>query len=118
VEIDSCVNSGGPLVTGNVIGELVFSHEAGYAAASASGQTVVGSPVLSASFTTTASATDVVPIPGALTTSHYVITPTNAAAAIDMGAGNVYVSAKGTNQVTITHTASSGMTFDILGTVN
>jgi hypothetical protein len=119
LEIDSSIISGNaPLVTGNVIGELVFSHEAGLAAASASGQTVVGSPVLAASLTTTAATTDVVSIPGALTTSHYIITPTNAAAATDVGAGNVYISAKGANQVTITHTATSGMTFDILGTVN
>jgi hypothetical protein len=71
------------------------------------------SAALTGTLTTTAAASDVVTIQGAKSSSFIQFTPTNASAAVDVGAGNVYVSAKGTNSVTISHSATSGMTFDI-----
>jgi hypothetical protein len=71
-----------------------------------------------ASLTTTAAATDSVSIVGATASSHYSITPTNAAAATAQASGTVYISSKGNGFVVIAHPVTSGLTFDILGTTN
>jgi hypothetical protein len=67
--------------------------------------------VMVASLTTTAATTDNVAIQGMVSTGHCTLTPTNAAAAA--GIASVFVSAKNANQITVTHTATSGWTFDI-----
>ena len=69
---------------------------------------------LGASLTTNGATSYVVSVIGATATSYISVTPTNAAAALDIAAGNVYVSAKGTNSVTIITGATSGETFDII----
>jgi hypothetical protein len=69
-----------------------------------------------ASLTTTAATADKVTITGATSTSHCFLTPTNASAATNIA--ETYVSAKTTNQITVTHTAAPGMTYDISCTPN
>jgi hypothetical protein len=76
------------------------------------------STVVATSLTTTSGGSPyTVTLQGATTSSHISITPTNAAAAADQAAGQVYVSSKGTNQVVIATGATSGEQFDILATV-
>lgn len=72
--------------------------------------------VLVGSFTTTASVTDTVTITGVTASSHVALTATNAAACAMIAA--TYVSSKSANTLVITHTASSGATFDIIATAN
>jgi hypothetical protein len=62
------------------------------------------------SFTTTAATTDNVTVTGMTASGHCVLEPTNSAAAA--GTASVFVSAKAANQITVTHTATSGWTFD------
>jgi hypothetical protein len=84
---------------------------------SKSGTGLVGNniPVVG-SFTTTAATNDNVSLIGMTSSGHCELTPTNSAAAA--GISSVYVSAKATNQITVTHTAISGWTFDVLCTPN
>jgi hypothetical protein len=67
--------------------------------------------VLLASLTTTAAASDNVTVTGMTSFGHCTLTPTNSSAATNIA--TTYVSAKTANQITVTHTATSGMTFDI-----
>lgn len=66
--------------------------------------------------TTTASTSDNVTITGMTSSGHCSLTATDALAATNTA--TTYISAKTTNQITVTHTASSGLTYDILCTVN
>jgi len=75
-----------------------------------------GSEPLVGSFTTTASASDVVALNGITASSHVSLTPTNSAAAAMIA--SVYVSSKSANSLTVTHTATAGATFDIIATAN
>lgn len=68
--------------------------------------------VVSATFTTTAAATDNVTVQGMTPSGHCVLQPRNAAAAA--GIASVFVSAKATNQITVTHTATAGWIFDVV----
>ena len=70
-----------------------------------------------ASFTTTGTTSDTLTIYGVQAGSQVMITPTNASAAADIAAGNVYVSSKSPNTVVITHGNTSGMTFDVLAVI-
>jgi hypothetical protein len=73
----------------------------------------VDSPgVIATSFTTTAATTDTVTVTGMTSSGHCSLQPTNAGAA--GGIASVYVSAKTTNQITVTHTATATWTFDVL----
>ena len=73
----------------------------------------VDSPgVIARSFTTTAATTDTVTVTGMTSSGHCSLQPTNAGAA--GGIASVYVSAKATNQITVTHTATATWTFDVL----
>jgi hypothetical protein len=74
----------------------------------------VRSVLLVASLTTTAATTDNVAITGMTSTGHCSLTATNSSAATNIA--TTFVSAKTTNQITVTHTATSGMTFDVLCT--
>jgi hypothetical protein len=72
--------------------------------------------VYKASLTTTSGTSDNVNIVGITASSHCSLTATNALAARNFA--GTYVSAKTTNQITVTHSGASGMTYDILCTVN
>jgi len=73
-------------------------------------------PTFPASLTTTAAASDNVAISGVVSTSHCAMEATNANAAAD--STSTYISATTTNQITVTHPASSGRTWDIICTPN
>lgn len=68
------------------------------------------------SFTTTAATSDNVTVTGMTSSGHCSLQPTNAAA--DTLLTGTYVSAKTTNQITVTHAATSGGTFDVMCTPN
>lgn len=72
--------------------------------------------VLVASLTTTSATSDNVTLTGMTSSGHCSMTATNATAATNLS--TTYISAKTTNQITVTHTAVSGMTYDFLCTVN
>lgn len=79
---------------------------------------IVGStniPIVT-SFTTTAATTDNVAMTGVTASSHCSVTATNAGAA--GGMASVFISNKTTNQITVTHTATAGWTFDVSCTPN
>jgi hypothetical protein len=67
--------------------------------------------MLSAALTTTAAASDNVAMQGVTASSHCQLEPTNASAATNIT--TTFVSAKTANQITVTHTATAGMTYDI-----
>jgi hypothetical protein len=68
------------------------------------------------SLTTSSSTTDSVSIAAVTSSSHCTLTPTNVSAALNIA--TTYISAKSAGSITVTHTASSGLTFDILCTAN
>jgi hypothetical protein len=72
-------------------------------------------PIL-ASLTTTASASDNVTITGMTSSGHCQLTARNASAAANIA--TTYVSTLATNQITVTHTATGSMTYDIACTPN
>jgi hypothetical protein len=74
--------------------------------------------VLPASLTTTAATSDNVSITGMTSTGHCSLTPTNSSAATDYGGGTVYVSAKASGSVTVTHSSTASETFDLICTTN
>ena len=57
---------------------------------------------------------DNVTVTGMTSSGHCSIDPTNASAATNLV--TTYISAKTTNQVTVTHTATASMTYDLLCT--
>lgn len=63
------------------------------------------------SLTTTSATSDNVTLTGMTASGHCLLTPTNSSAATNWT--TTFVSAKTTNQITVTHTATSGMTYDI-----
>lgn len=67
--------------------------------------------LVTTTLTTTAAATDNVTVTGMTATGHCYLTPTNSGAA--GGIASVFISAKTTNQITVTHTATAGWTFDV-----
>jgi hypothetical protein len=69
-----------------------------------------------ASFTTTAATTDDVTLRGMTSEGHCSLQPTNPQAA--QGITSVFISAKTTNQITVTHAAIAGSTFDVFCTPN
>jgi hypothetical protein len=69
-----------------------------------------------ASLTTTAATSDNVTVAGATSSSHCFLTPTNASAATNIA--KTYISSKTTNQITVAHITTSGMTYDISCTPN
>ncbi len=74
------------------------------------------SVVVSASLVTTAGTSDNVTIQGATTLSHCSLTPTNRTAATNIA--TTFISAKTANRITVTHTATANMNFDVMCTVN
>jgi GTP1/Obg family GTP-binding protein len=69
-----------------------------------------------ATLTTTAAASDTVTVQGMTSTGHCSLTATNSTAAANHA--STYVSAKTTNQITVAHTTTAGMTYDVLCTPN
>ncbi len=69
-------------------------------------------PVLTTALTTGGGTTDNVTVSGMTSAGHCTLTPTNATAAGDIA--STYISNKTTNQITVTHPASAGRTWDIL----
>jgi hypothetical protein len=85
----------------------------------ASGSTISDSRTLTqyrATLTTTAAASDNVSITGVTASSKCTLSPTNANAATD--STSTYISAKTTDQITVTHPANASRTWDILCTNN
>lgn len=72
-------------------------------------------PIL-ASLTTSATTSDNVPVIGMTSSGHCTLSATNAGAATHITSS--YISAKKTNQITVTHAKRSGMTYDIVCTPN
>lgn len=72
--------------------------------------------VFSASLTTTAATSDNLAITGVTASSHCSMGQTNASAATNFA--TTYISAKTTNQITVTHAATAGMTYDFICTAN
>ena len=72
-------------------------------------------PIVS-SFTTTAKARETVKLRGMTAAGHCQLTPTNAGAA--SGIASVYVSAKKSNEITVSHKPTAGWTFDVACTPN
>lgn len=74
---------------------------------------VQNGPVV-ASLTTTANSSDIVTIPGFVSSGHVSLTATNSSAAGMIA--STYVSVKATGQITIAHPSTAGATFDIVAT--
>ena len=68
--------------------------------------------VLSASLTTTSASSDNVTVIGMISSGHCSLAATNASAATNIA--STYVSAKTTNQITVTHAGVASMTYDIM----
>jgi hypothetical protein len=71
------------------------------------------SPIVG-SLTTGGGTTDTVALTGMTSTGHCSLTATNSSAAANIG--TTYISAKTTNQITVTHTATASMTYDVVCT--
>lgn len=69
-----------------------------------------------AALVTTSGTSDNVTVAGMTSSGHCSLTATNAAAATNIA--TTYVSAKTTNQITVTHTGTANMNYDILCTPN
>lgn len=78
------------------------------------GTNYVDGTIPAASATTTAATSDNVTITGMTSSGHCSVDPTNASAATNLA--TTYISAKAANQITLTHTATAGMTFDVVCT--
>jgi hypothetical protein len=107
----------GMQIDGN--GDLYWPQHTGYPYANASGKvtwsTNVGcSKTLVAALTTTAAATDTVTVAGMTSTGYCSLTATNASAATNIA--TTYISAKTTNQITVTHATIASMTYDVMCT--
>ena len=105
----------------NLYGTLTdVTQAAGAACFSASGVLsssgcTSGAPLV-ATLTTTAATSDNLTVTGMTASGHCALSPTNASAATNIA--TTYVSAKTTNQITVTHTATASMTYDFLCTAN
>lgn len=73
------------------------------------------SRTLATSLTTTSATSDIVTLSGMTAAGHCSLTPTNLTAATNLATS--YISTKAANSVTVTHTATSGMTYDLLCTM-
>ena len=80
----------------------------------ASGIWGLSKTILAASLTTTYATYDVVTILGMTGAGHCGLSPTNSTA--DAASPAAYVSAKGTNQVTVVHPMTAGLTYDLICT--
>jgi len=74
----------------------------------------IGNTGSGAMLTTTAAATDTVTVAGMTSTGYCSLTATNASAATNIA--TTYISAKTTNQITVTHATIASMTYDVMCT--
>jgi hypothetical protein len=81
-----------------------------------SGADGAASVVVSASLVTTAATSDHVTIQGVTTLSHCSLTPTNRTAATNIA--TTFISAKTANRITVTHSATADLNYDVMCTVN
>jgi hypothetical protein len=112
--------------TGNFLTQVAYDESGGSNAAFIRNRTAgvwtpwqrFGSPsTLTVSLTTTSATTDNVTLAGMTPGGHCSAPgPTNASAAEN--AATVYISSKSTNQISISHVAKAGMTFDLICTPN
>lgn len=108
-------NPGGKLSTMTTPGQApAGSYCTGITSTGACNSTVLQLP-LATSFATTASTSDNVTVTGINSGSHCVLFPTTATAATNIA--TTYISAVTTNQITVTHTATSGMSYNVLCTI-
>ena len=105
----SGTDSSSPILTGKP-GFAVYNSNAAQAIDNWKAWTVVRGP-LTASLVTTAAASDAVAIPGMLASYHCQLTPTNAAAATNVA--TTYISAKTTDQITVSHAVTASMNYDV-----
>lgn len=112
VEVDS--NGAGTILGGG------FSAGGGQTIASTNAVALTSELVGAGSVTTTAATSDSVTITwpdgGTRTPGHCSMAPTDASAATNIATS--YISAKGSNALTLTHTATASMTYDFTCTVN
>lgn len=80
------------------------------------GKLIAPNAAILANLTTTAATSDNATVTGMTSSGHCALTATNASAATNIA--TTYVSAKTTNQITVTHVATSGMTYDVSCTPN
>ena len=108
-------------LTAHSAGNNIFSL-VGQATGTLTGNRVITFPdstsatVMATNFTTTAAATNNVTVTGMTASGHCSLQPTNNSAAA--GIASAFISAKTTNQITVTHTATAGWAFDVLCTPN
>jgi hypothetical protein len=69
---------------------------------------------MTTALTTSSGTSDNVALQGVTSSSHCSLTATNASAATNIA--TTYISNKTTNQITVTHTGTASMTYDILCT--
>ena len=117
--------SNGTLVTSNLLIAGASIYDIAMAAPTLTASRAVTladgaqSTALAASLTTTLNGSPyTVSIPGATSSSHVSITPTNASAATDFATGSVYAGTKSAGSIVINTGATAGETFDILVTPN
>jgi hypothetical protein len=99
---------------GATSGSVCINPTAGSGTASFVYPAGASTAVMMASFVTTAAATNNVTITGMTSSGHCSLSATNSGAAGDLA--NTYISGKTTNQITVTHSAVAGHTYDILCT--
>ena len=109
------INSSGNYTNGRMFddtgGTVIDSGSIVGIALNKSGSNIGVAPMYSFSLTTTAATADNAGTAGVTSSSHCALTPTNASAATNLA--TTYVSAKATGTITVTHTATAGMTYDI-----
>ena len=72
--------------------------------------------VLIGSLTSTSAQSDVVSMPGYSGAGSVTLVPTNASAALDIASGLAYISSKNSGSVTVSHSFTANMTFDVIST--
>lgn len=112
---DSCFDNQGALGsgTGNQCLHSAVSPTAARVITTPDGNSSV--PMVAA-LVTTAAASDNVAIQGMTSSGHCTLFPTNASAATNIA--TTFVSAKAANQITVSHTATASMNYDISCTAN
>lgn len=112
---DATMTSGG-VVTVSKVNNGAIPISAPFVGTDASGRfTTTSTGVLVASLTTTAAASDTVTLAGMTASGHCSAPgPTNSSAATNIA--TTYISAKAAGSITVAHTATAGMTYDVVCT--
>lgn len=111
VDMSGCSTSlNGPVVTGNPVIRLSCTGSTSQYQAQLQRITL-------ASFTSSSSTTDTVSIPNYPGYGSISLTPINASAALDIAAGLCYITGVSNGIITVSHSATAGMIFDLMATV-